>query len=470
MSQSGERLPRFATSRLFETAKDGIVVIDEETGTVQDANPFFLSLTGFERQQFAGRKVTDMVALLEIPEAEDIIPRTQTTEVVRLDDLQIKSAMGNTISVEIVANRYLVGTQPVVQLNIRDIGSRKEAAEALLQSENRFRLVVESVRDYAIFQLDSEGKIITWNAGAERLLGWPERQVIGMPMSVVFIPEDIETGQHQKELEQARAEGRAQDERWHRRKDGSRFFASGVLTRAQAPGKGTVTFTKVMQDVTKRKEQDDQLRRSLEEKSMLVREIHHRVKNNLQMLVSLLSLQASHTDDPHVIDAFEETEGRVRAIAHIHEQLYTSDDLTRVEVGGYLAELARELVALHEKTPGGIQLHLRLEEMTLHIEKAVPVGLIANELVLNSLKHGLQARGGVLSVTFKSTQQEDGSTLAELCVEDDGLGMPSGFDISHPPSMGYQLINLLVRQLRARISIKSGPGASITVSFPVQNK
>ena len=83
-----------------------------------------------------------------------------------------------------------------------------------------------------------------------------------------------------------------------------------------------------MQDITRRKEQEDQLRRSLEEKSMLVREIHHRVKNNLQMIVSLLSLQSSHTKDPHVLAAFEETEGRVRAIAHIHEQLYASDDLT----------------------------------------------------------------------------------------------------------------------------------------------
>ena len=344
---------------------------------------------------------------------------------------------------------------------------RRAAAKALAESEERFRLVVESVRDYAIFQIDNEGKIVTWNAGAKRLLGWSEREAIGKEGAIIFTPEDVENGEPEKELTQARSEGRAQDERWHMRKDGSRFFASGVLTGAQSPTGVSLTFTKVMQDITKRKEQEDQLRRSLEEKSMLVREIHHRVKNNLQMLVSLLSLQASHTKDPHVVAAFEETEGRVRAIAHIHEQLYISDDLTAVEIGGYLKSLALELVAVHTKTPGAVQFQIDVQEMTLHIEKAIPVGLIANELILNGLKHGLPSGVGKLRLTFESDRHDDGQVWAKLCVEDSGPGLPPGLDLAKSGSMGYQLINLLVRQLRARLKIRPAPGASVTVEFPV---
>src|SRR5207302_250010 len=153
-------------------------------------------------------------------------------------------------------------------------------------------------------------------------------------------------------------------------------FASGALTRAPNATEQDGRFTKVMQDITSRKEQDDRLRRSLEEKSVLIREIHHRVKNNLQMIVSLLSLQSSHTEDPHLLAAFEETEGRVRAVAHIHEQLYASDDLTTVEIGAYLDALVREVVAIRAPTPEAIRVYVETENIEMHIERAVPVGLI----------------------------------------------------------------------------------------------
>jgi len=454
--------------RLFETAKDGMTVIDAETEIVQDVNPFFLRLTGFERENFVGKSLADAVALLHLEPAPDVVAETQNSEFVRYDDLQITGRSGIASSVEVVANRYMVGTQPVVQLNVRDISAaRKEAAKALTQSEERFRLVVENVRDYAIFQVDSEGRIITWNDGAGQLLGWEGSEILGKSAGILFTPEDIEQGEPAREIEKARGEGRAEAERWHVRKDGSRFLASGVLTPSREEHGRIMTFTKVMQDITARKEQDDQLRRSLEEKSMLVREIHHRVKNNLQMIVSLLSLQSSHTEDPRVITAFEDTEGRVRAMAHIHEQLYASDDLAAVEIGGYLDVLTRELVALHAKAAGGVQLQVDVEEIVLHIEKALPVGLIANELIVNSLKHGLRSGTRELKLSFRAARQDRGAIWARLVVEDSGPGFPPGFDLARTKSMGYQLISLLVRQLRARLEIGPGPGARITVAFPI---
>jgi two-component system, chemotaxis family, CheB/CheR fusion protein len=452
--------------RLFETAKDGMIGIDAETETVLDINPYFLRLTGFAREDFVGKSVAEAGALLHLDNAARVVAETKKSEVARYDDLQITTRRRLPVTVEVVANRYMVGTQPVVQLNVRDVSARRESERALRESEERFRLVVESVRDYAIFQLDREGRIITWNAGAKRLLGWEEHEVLGRDASLVFTPEDVERGEHTCELEKARSEGRAEDERWHIRRDQSRFFASGVLTRSPE-GISGITFTKVMQDITVRKEQEDQLRRSLDEKSMLVREIHHRIKNNLQMIVSLLSLQSSHTDDARVMAAFEETEARVRAVAHIHEQLYTSDDLTAVEVGAYLAALARELVAIHARKETGVQLNVDVQETVLHIERAVPVGLIANELVLNSLKHALQGTGN-LNVVFESSARDNGRAWATLTVQDSGPGLPAGIDLFQPESMGYQLINLLVRQLRGRLEIGQGPGARITVSFPIQ--
>ena len=142
------------------------------------------------------------------------------------------------------------------------------------------------------------------------------------------------------------------------------------------------------------------------------------------------------------------------------------DSLTTVEVGKYLSSLARELVAIHSATPNAIRLQTDTHHLLMHIEKAIPIGLIANELIINSLKHGLRNREGNLKVTLKPRTQEDGTIWAELSVEDTGPGLPSDFDVSSAESMGYQLVKLLVRQLRARLEIGPGPGARIRIVFP----
>ena len=245
--------------RLFESAKDGIVVVEAETGTVLDVNRYLFEVTGFARENIVGRKLSEAEPFLDLTQAATLPSVLADLETLRYDDVSLRKANGGNISMELVANLYHVGSQPVVQLNLRDI--------------------------------------------------------------------------------------------------------------------------------TLRKEQEEGLRRSIEEKAVLVREIHHRVKNNLQVIVSLLSLQSNYTADPKALAAFEETEGRVRAIAHIHETLYATPDLAQIEFAAYLKNLVHELLTLHTVVPGGITLDLSAEEMVLDMEQAIPLGLIVNELVVNSLKH-----------------------------------------------------------------------------------
>ncbi len=153
----------------------------------------------------------------------------------------------------------------------------------------------------------------------------------------------------------------------------------------------------------------------------------------------------------------------MRAIAQIHEQLYASDDLREVEVGSYLSGLAGELVQLHDTATGGVKLRLNVVAMVLPIDKAIPVGLIANELIVNSLKHGLRERTGDLALTLDYVAEN----MGRLRVEDSGPGLPAGFDVSKGTSMGYRLLNLLVRQIRGRLHADEAPGASVTITFPV---
>jgi PAS domain S-box-containing protein len=366
----------------------------------------------------------------------------------------------------------------LILLGIRDVSKERTATDALRMSEQRFRLLVDSVRDYALFQVDLNGAIQSWNSGAERLLGWTDEEAIGKDVSMMFVPEDVAAGEHDRELEGARASGSADDERWHLRKDGTRFFASGVLTQVRDPQGNILGFAKVMRDITARKENEEQMKQAVEAKSTLVREIHHRVKNNLQVVASLLSMQASYTQHPDVLVAFEEAEGRLRAIARIHERLYASSDLSEVEFSAYLQNLAREMVELHSSTPDNISVEVDAVEMALHIEQAISLGLIANELILNCLKHGLQDGCGALRVrlsyvagSFDPTRgdmPDDG--WAALEVSDAGPGFPPGFDTESRATFGLKLINLLTRQLRGRFEILEGPGARSILSFPVRQQ
>lgn len=457
--------------RLFESAKDGIIVVDVETECVRDVNPFFLELTGYERQDFVGKSLAECGKKLGLPKIAEAIEATRKSETVRYADLELMTFDRGLVPIDVLGNLYEVGSQPVVQLNIRDVSVRDRALKAMRESEQRFRLFVESVHDYALFQMDHRGKILSWNTGAERLLGWKEKEVVGRSCAVVFTPEDIARGAPFDELETARSSGRAEDERWHVRKDGSRFFASGVLTQVCDDLGNLVGFAKVMRDVTTRREQEEQLRRSLLEKETLVREIHHRVKNNIQVIVSLLSLQSNHTTDPHVLSAFEEAESRLRAIAHIHERLYASDDLTAVEFAGYLTVLVHEVVQVHSPRPDHISINLDVADMVLDIERAIPLGLIANEIVLNSLKHGLRGNPGSLWVKLLYIPGA-GETLdtgcGRLIVSDSGQGLPAAFDPAKHASLGLRLVNMLVRQLHAQLDFESSPGATFTVTFPIE--
>ena len=180
--------------RLFETAKDGIVVLDVESQSVQDVNPQFLKMTGFAREDFVGQPIEDIGQRLDLPDLGRAIEETRQSDFIRHEDLPLRRSDGQTVEVDVLGNAYKVGSQPVIQFNVRDVSSRAQAASALRESEQRFRLFVESVSEYALFQMDVSGTIVSWNPGAERLLGWTEKEAIGQNAKLVFTPEDIEKG------------------------------------------------------------------------------------------------------------------------------------------------------------------------------------------------------------------------------------------------------------------------------------
>ena len=328
----------------------------------------------------------------------------------------------------------------------------------------RFQLLVENARDYAIILFNPDNRVVEWNSGAERMLGYTAEEVLGQSGALFFLPEDRAAHQPENELATAKQAGRAEDERWHLRKDGSRFRASGVMSAAYDEGGTLVGFVKILRDVTERERARDQLEQTLRERDILLREVHHRVKNNLQVIVSLLRIQASHLTDSHVVAALEESQNRVLAIARIHETLYTTIDLATIHFGPYLNELLAHLVAFYGARDRIVP-KLMTDDMALELEQAVPVGLITNELVCNALKHGFPHHGrGHLEVGLRYLSPEE----AELRVSDDGVGLPADFDVEKVTSMGYHLVTVLARQLRGKLTIlRPEHGTEVLISFPL---
>jgi two-component system CheB/CheR fusion protein len=450
--------------RLFEAAKDGILIVDAESERVVDVNPFVFELTGYGRELWVGRRLAEVDAFLNKDAAAGIVSEARSSEVVRYDRMYLRDRAGRSRQADMIANRYSIGGQQIVQINIRDVTARNEAFETLRKSEERFRLFVDSVKDYALVQLDIDGNISSWNTGAERMLRYTEREIIGKPFSILFTPEDRAREKPTEELEGARVNGASEDERWHVKKDGSRFFASGILTTVRSEAGELRGFAKIMRDVTDRKKADEQLRTSLLEKEVLLKEVHHRVKNNLQIIASLLNLQGEFVADPQARTMLETMNTRVRSIAAIHELLYRAEDLSHIDFVAYLQTLTRDVLAVYS-TRDRVRVEVEAEPALLEITQAVPCGLIVNELLTNALKHAFPGeRGGSIRVAFQALDKD-----YAVEVRDNGIGLPEDANPQNARSLGFQLLSLLVQQLNGRLAIDRSSGSRFTVTFPLKD-
>jgi two-component sensor histidine kinase len=208
------------------------------------------------------------------------------------------------------------------------------------------------------------------------------------------------------------------------------------------------------------RQSEERILASLKEKEILLKEIHHRVKNNLAIVSSLMNLQAMRSSDAGVCDAFATSRNRIKAMAIIHERLYESDDLSRVSFGGYARQLAESIISSH-----GLQQSVRLEvkaaETGLGIDTLIPCGLILNELVTNALKHAFE---GVESPMLSISLSEEGGELTLSCY-DNGRGLPDNVAVKGSGTLGLQIVDMLVKQLGGTIQVSRDAGTKVSVIF-----
>jgi len=247
---------------------------------------------------------------------------------------------------------------------------------------------------------------------------------------------------------------------------GAPLHLEGLLTditdRKRAEEALQQAYKSLEQKVAERTAANQQLQEALAEREVLLKEIHHRVKNNLQIIASLLDLQTDAIIDDHTRGYFLESRNRIQAMAMIHEMLYQTNDLVVIDLARYLERLTSSLLPLYV-SEGRISLLFELREVAIGLDEAIPCGLIVNELVSNCLKYAFpDGRQGTLKVGLNAA--DDG--MVTLTVEDDGVGLPQVLDFKEVETLGLQLVNLLVKQLWGTIELTGSPGALFKIRFP----
>jgi PAS domain S-box-containing protein len=327
-----------------------------------------------------------------------------------------------------------------------------EASQEVERSEAFLRGIFEETPD-GVLLVDPDGRVTRANAQGEELFGYPQGALAGVPIDDLLAetgPAPRPVSEHVREARQRFSiAGKAQLQ--GRRPDGSSFPADIMANPLHE--RALVILT--VRDMTDSRAQEEALRRTLGDKNMLLKELYHRVKNNLQLIVSMFNLQIRALSDSGARQALLEAAGRVRTMALVHERLYQSPTLSSIALDAYVAELCEQLAIAASAPQRGIAVQVEAAPVEIGLDLAVPLGLLLNELMSNSLKHGFpEGRHGHILVRLA----REGGERMRLSVSDDGVGLPPGFDRTSSRTLGLKLVSALSDQLRADFTFASSAG------------
>ncbi len=347
-----------------------------------------------------------------------------------------------------------------------------EMADALQKSETKYRLLAENVAD-VIWTRDIDLQLTYISPSIYNLTGYMPEEVFNMTLDRILPSQSLELAHKTFKEELAlEASGRADPNRTltleveHICKDDSVVCVEMKMSAIRDQNGRRTGILGVTRDITNRKLAEDQIRQSLREKETLLAEIHHRVKNNMQIISSLLSLQSKDIKDEKALSLIRNSEERIRAMSLIHEKLYLSKDLSRVDFSDYVKDLSIRLFQMYRVDSRKVSFLSHIKDVFFSIETAIPLGLITNELISNSMKYAFpEARKGNISVDIKFDKKAGKYTLT---VTDNGIGIPEAIDYKNPKAFGLQLVGMLTKQLGGTMEMDRKEGTLFRITFGIK--
>lgn len=444
---------------IFENTGAATVII-EENKLISLVNMEFASLTGYSKEEIEGKMewpaifshedVSQMKEYHKLRRINpDYAPRNYEARII---------TRNGTIKPVHLTVAMIPGTEKSMA-SILDMTELQRSKIAIKESQERFKSIFENAAE-AIILFDCQGNIVEFNGKFKETFGIKNGEIIGQnfvkmgtmmgmhPEESRQIINDLITGNELKQVE------------WILKNINGKQIVFRVRPSLIKTKTSVIGILLIMEDITELKNVENSLKNSLEEKEMLLREIHHRVKNNLQIISSLLSLQRLQVENPQTADILWECQGRVRAMAMIHENIYQSQDIGRINFKNYVEMLLYDIYNLYRVDKKLIILEMLIEGVEMGIETAMPCGLVINELATNCIKHAFPHGNGTLKIELKT----DGD-LHLLIIEDDGIGLPENLDPQKSKKLGLMVVNTLVNQLNGEMEIDRTNGTKFIIKF-----
>ena len=366
---------------------------------------------------------------------------------------------GKKIPVEVKSTLIELNGEKVVLSITRDITDRQTAEKALIESEKKYKDLTELLPQ-TVFETDLNGNITFVNRIGYQIFGYtPEELDKGINMIQILIPEDhLRAIKNNKRI--LNGEKLPFGEFTALKKDGTTFQIL-VNTNPIIREDKIIGLRGILVDITELKDAENKIKASLKDKEVLLKEVHHRVKNNMQIISSLLNLQINYLNDEDAIDILKESQNRVKSMAIIHEKLYLSKDLTQINFADYIQNLVSNLFYSYNIKKSQIKPIFKIEDINLNIDTAIPCGLIINELISNCLKYAFpnQMKGEIV-IKLKSVENK-----FDLVICDNGIGLPENIDINNLKTLGILLVKSLTEQLDGKISINRKNGTQFKITF-----
>jgi len=343
----------------------------------------------------------------------------------------------------------------------KEIKEREKIQIQLRHREQQYRFLAENSLDF-ITRVGKDNKRIYASPSSMKVHGYTMEEILDKTPFDLAHPDFVGYAEGQlKELIRERSS--RQLIYLARKKDGSYFWAESLINPIYDPDTGEFQeFVGVTRDIQERKSKEIEIMEGTKQKENLLKEIHHRVKNNFAILVSLINMQKDQTNDPELLQSLTNLQLRIRTMSLVHEMLYRSKDFEQISFADYLRSLSSVIAGTYNRRD--IRITYELEESILDIESAIPLGLMVNEILTNAYKHAFpENRPGNIYIRLKTRQDLSAECLT---ISDDGIGLSAGFSIESCTTMGLQIVQILVKQIEATLTISSPPGTQFSISFP----